>query len=127
MKCHQQCSETLHVGISISDILMLKDLVEHVKYHSEEHEDDLTTFFEKHYGSLKEEHQKTNKEEKSQHEKLPFQHNSTNHLLVDLLVFDYGFPLTKPVNSYIANSHFYYQDLYSFLERTSIFQPPKIA
>ena len=111
----------------MSDIFMLTDLVEHAQFHSEEYGDDFFTFFEKHYGDLKAEHQKTHKEEKSQHEKLPFQHNSCNHLVADVIVIDYVFTLEKAVVSYTANPHFYYQDLYSFLERSSIFQPPKIA
>lgn len=115
------------VGIGVSDIFMLKDLVEHAKFHSDEHGDDFVTFFEKHYGDLKAEHQENHKEEKSQHERLPFQHNSCNHLLVEVIVIGYEFPLEKSVVSYPAIPHFYYQNLYSFLERASIFQPPKIS
>ncbi len=115
------------VGLGISDIFMLKDLVEHAQFHSQEYGDDFFTFFEKHYGDLKAEHQKIHQDEKSQHDKLPFQHNSCNHLLAEVIVLGYEFPLGKKVVSYTANPHFYYQDLYSYLERTSIFQPPKIA
>lgn len=106
---------------------MLNDLVEHANYHSEEFGDDFFTFFEKHYGDLKTEHQKNDEKGKSQHENLPFQHNHCNHLLAEVIVLSYEFPLEKSVVSYTANPHFYYQDLYSFLERASIFQPPKIA
>ena len=105
----------------------MKDLVEHAKYHSEEFGDDFFTFFEKHYGDLKAEHQKNHQEEKSQHEKLPFQHNNCNHLVAEVVIPNYQLPLEKKVVSYTATPHFYYQDLYSYLERVSIFQPPKIA
>lgn len=115
------------LGFSISDIFMINDLVEHAKYHSEEFGDDFFTFFEKHYGDLKTEHQKTHKDEKSQHEKLPFQHNHCNHLLAEVIVIGYEFPLGKSIVYYTADPHFYYKNLYSFLERASIFQPPKIA
>ena len=115
------------VGVSIGDIFLLNELVEHAQYHSEEFGDDFFTFFEKHYGDLKAEHNKNHKEEKSQHEKLPFQHNNCNHLLAEGVMLGYEFPLEKSVVTYTANPHFYYQDLYSFLERVSIFQPPKIA
>lgn len=111
----------------MADIFTLKDLVEHVQYHSEEFGDDLFVFFQKHYGELKAEHQQNHQEEKSQHEKLPFQNNYGNHLLTEVVIFGYEFPLEKSVVYYTANPHFYYQDLYSFLERVSIFQPPKIA
>lgn len=115
------------VGIGMADIFTLNKLVEHAQYHSEEFGDDLFTFFQKHYGELKAEHQQNHKEEKSQHEKLPFQHNNCNHLLAGAVVIGYEFTLEKTVVSYTVNPHFYYQDLYSFLERASIFQPPKIA
>ncbi len=111
----------------MSDVFMLNDLVEHAKFHSEEFGDDFFTFFEKHYGDLKTEHQKSHQDEKSQHENLPFQHNHCNHLLAEVIVMGYEFPFEKSVVTYTANPHFYYQDLYYFLERASIFQPPKIA
>lgn len=115
------------VGIGVSDVFLLTDLVEHAKYHYEEYGDDAFAFFEKHYGVLKDEHQKIHQEEKSQHENLPFQHVNCNHLLAEVVVFGYEFSLKKSVVSYAASPHFYYQDLYSFIERASIFQPPKTA
>jgi len=115
------------VGIGISDLLMLTDLVEHAKFHAEEHGDDFFTFFDKHYGSLKAEHQKVNKEEEAQHEKLPFQHQNCNHNLSEVVVVVYEFSLNKTEGFAIEKLNFHYQNLYTFLERASIFQPPKIA
>ena len=111
----------------MADIFMLNDLVEHAQFHSEEYGDNFFTFFEKHYGDLKAEHQKTNQEEQSKHDKLPFQHNSCNHLMAEVIVIGYEFPLEKSVVTYSSKSHFFYQDLYSFHKRASIFQPPRIA
>lgn len=115
------------VGIGMSDFFMLNDLVEHAQFHSKEYGDDYFTFFEKHYGALKAEHLKSHKDENSQHEKLPFQHNNCNHLITEVVVLGYDFSLKKSVISYTTKPHFYYQDLYFFLERTSIFQPPQTA
>lgn len=115
------------MGVNIADVYLLKDLLEHVQYHSEDIGDDFLMFFQKHYGDLKAEHHNNNKEEKSQHEKLPFQQNKCNHILTEIVVLDCGVLLEKPLFSYTANSHFYYQDLYSSRERDSIFQPPQIA
>lgn len=115
------------VGISSSDILTLTDLAEHAKYHSEEYGDDFFTFFEKHYGALKTEHQKNHKEEKSEHEKLPFQHNNFNHSLSKIIVMGSGFYLEKPLLTLTSNPHFYYQNLYSYLEKPSVFQPPRLV
>lgn len=115
------------VGIDMSDVFMLSDLVEHAKLHSEEYGDDVFTFFEKHYGTLKKEHQKSHQGEKSPHEKLPFQHNNFGHLLPGAVAIDYAFHLNKSPVSFVASPHSYYLDLYSFLESTSIFQPPRTA
>lgn len=115
------------IGMDISDIFMLKDLVEHAKFHSKEYGDDFFTFFEKHYGELKTEHQNTHHEEKSQHDKLPFQHNNCNHSLSEVVVSGYAFPLKKSVTFYTNEHHFHYKNLYLFLEIAPIFQPPRIA
>lgn len=115
------------MGFGISDVFMLKGLVEHAKYHSEEFGDDFFTFVQKHYGDLKTEHHKTQENEQSQHEKLPFQHHNCNHLLVEGIVTGYHFPIEDTIVIYTSNSHYYYLDLYSFLEKTSIFQPPQFA
>lgn len=115
------------VGLGVSDVFMLTGFVEHAKFHSEEYGDDFFIFIEKHYGALKTEHHKTHQKEKSQHEKLPFQHNSFNHNLSEIVLINYEFALNRAISSFTTKHHFYYQDLYSFLERASIFQPPKIA
>ena len=111
----------------MADIFLIQDLVEHAQYHSEEYGDDFLTFFEKHYGDLKSEHQTNHQEEQSQHEKLPFQHNCCNHLVAEVIIMDYKFTLEKTLVTYQDDPHFYYKNLYFFAERASIFQPPKIA
>lgn len=115
------------VGIDVSDLFMLKDLVEHAKFHSQEHGDDFLAFFEKHYGALKSAHQEEHQEEKPQHEKLPFQHNNCNHNLSEVVVARYDFPIKNVLVSYASEHQFHYKNLYHFLESAPIFQPPKIA
>lgn len=115
------------VGIGVSDILVMDELVEHAKYHAETHGDNFFNFFEKHYGSLKAEHQKNDKEEKSDHEKLPFQHNSSNHLMTDVVLVTFEVPLSKSIIPSSTTSNFHYKNLYSFIKKPSIFQPPKLA
>lgn len=115
------------VGMDISDVFMLTDLVEHAKYHSDEYGDDFFTFIEKHYGALKIEHQETAQGESHEHEKLPFQHNNCNHLLTEVIVINYKFSFEKSESYYPTKHQFYYKDLYNFLERVSIFQPPRFA
>ncbi|HLS12870.1 MAG TPA: hypothetical protein VK050_11970 [Flavobacteriaceae bacterium] len=115
------------VGMDVSDIFMLTDLVEHAKFHSEVHGDDFFTFLDKHYGTLKAEHEKTAQDESQKHEKLPFQHKNCQHLLTEVAVINNTFSFKKSEVYYPTKHHFYYKDLYSFLEKVSIFQPPRTA
>lgn len=112
-------------GLCVSDFFMLKDLIEHAEYHSEEYGDNLITFFEKHYGSLKTEHQEQESQEQTQHENLPFQHSTSHQLLIEGIVSDYKVTLNKNTKINKVKSHFYYENHYSFLETTSILQPPQ--
>ncbi|MCG2419813.1 hypothetical protein K8089_12345 [Aequorivita sp. F47161] len=115
------------LGLGVNDILLLNKLVEHAEYHYENYGDDFFTFFEKHYGSLKAEHEKKHNEEKPEHGELPFQHISCHHVLTDVVLVPYDISILKG-EILIRHSHtFYYQNLYSSLERVSIFQPPKFA
>ncbi|MCG2431079.1 hypothetical protein [Aequorivita xiaoshiensis] len=115
------------VGVGIQDILLIEKLVQHAEYHFENHGDDFFTFMQKHYGSLQAEHEEEQKEDKHEHEKLPFQHISCHHVLTDVLLVSLDFEIPK-VEINIPQSHeFHYQNLYSSLEKVSIFQPPQLA
>src|SRR5690554_3799236 len=115
------------VGIGMADVFMLNDLVEHAKFHSETYGDNFLTFTEKHNGSLKAEQQQNKHEEIHDDDKLTLQHNNCNQLITEIVLMDYEFPLKKSEISYPQEHHFYYQDFYSFLNRSNIFQPPKTA
>lgn|SRR5690625_2408003 len=115
------------VGMDMSDIFMLTDFIEHAKFHSVEHGDDFFTFLDKHYGSLKAAHEEAHQEEKSEHEKLPFQNKTNINIISEVIVEDYEFPLIKSMIYHLIKHHFYYQNHYNFLDRDSIFQPPRFA
>lgn len=111
----------------MTDILLLGRMVEHAEYHSENYGDDFFTFFEKHYGSQITKHKKYHNEEEQEHEELPFQHISCHHIVTDIAIAPYEFPVLKGELA-INHAHtFYYQNLYSSLGKVSIFQPPKFA
>ncbi len=111
----------------MTDIFLFGRFVEHAEYHSENYGDDFFTFFEKHYGTLKIEHQKNHNEDEQEHQELPFQHTSCNHLVAEVILTAFEIPLLKPVISSQTASNFHYQNLYSSLEKSSIFQPPKFT
>ncbi|KJJ39063.1 hypothetical protein [Aequorivita vladivostokensis] len=115
------------VGFGMQDIFLLGRLVQHAEYHSKNYGDDFFNFVEKHYGSLKMEHQKNHNEEDEEHEELPFQHISCHHLSTDVVLVPFEISIVK-VEIHARQSHtFHYQNLYSSLEKFSIFQPPKFA
>lgn len=114
-------------GLGMNDLFLLGRLMEHAEYHSENYGDDFFTFFEKHYGALKAEHQKDHKEERQEHEELPFQHISCHHVLTEVVLAPFEINL-QPSYLPVQKPHrFFYQNLYSSLEKTSLFQPPKSA
>lgn len=112
-------------GIGVADVFLCGRFVKHVEYHSENYGDDFFTFFEKHYGVLKAEHQKMHNEEMPGHQRMPFQHTAMNHLLSEMIVFSYDISIYKVGDFPPSLSNFHYQNLYSSLEKSSIFQPPK--
>jgi hypothetical protein len=115
------------VGLGMQDIFLLGRFVEHAEYHAENYGDDFFTFFEKHYGALKADHQKNHKEEEKEHEELPFQHISCHHVLTDVVLEPFEIPIIRDeINSFPSHT-FYYQNFYSSLEKFCIFQPPKFA
>lgn len=112
-------------GLCVSDFFMLKDLIEHVEFHSQEYGDDFLTFFDKHYGSLKTEHKDQDSPE--QHESLPFKHTTNHQVLIEGLVENHDFYITKTDFVYKKKFNLFYENQYSYLKSCSIFQPPKIA
>ncbi|MGO3184557.1 MAG: hypothetical protein ACTIJ9_17140 [Aequorivita sp.] len=115
------------VGFGIQDMFLLGKLVQHAQHHSENHGDDFFTFMQKHYGSLKAEHEKNDNEDKHDHEKLPFQHISCHHTIADIVMVPFAIPSLKREISKNRTHTFHYQNLYSSLEKVSIFQPPQFA
>lgn len=115
------------VGFGVQDIFLLGKLAQHAEHHSENHGDDFFTFMQKHYGTLKAEHQENDAEDKHDHEELPFQHISCHHILSDIALVPFEFPLIRVVLDLQHTHTFNYQNLYSSLEKVSIFQPPKFA
>lgn len=115
------------IGIGVSDIFMLTDLVSHAQFHAEEYGDDFFTFFEKHYGSLKEEHHQKHQEEDSQHENLPFQHSTTSQGIPEVILLSDDFLIKKTGIFANEKSYYQYNVFYSSIDRTTPFQPPKTA
>lgn len=113
--------------MTFTDLARLDDLIEHMRYHQEEFGDDLLSFFSKHYGEDKTEHQKNHKEELPEHEQLPFQHISHVHA-PQTLNFNGVVSLPAPPVSEIQKAlPFHYLPITTSLYSSGIFQPPRQA
>ncbi len=113
--------------VNINDFLQLDELIEHAQLHKQKYGDNIFVFISKHYGDLKGVHEKDNKDEKKEHEQLPFQQQSSINLILE---FTLNFKKTDNQNiigSESTETIFYYQPLNSLLHEKGIFQPPKQA
>ena len=73
------------LGFHLDDLLQINELVSHARFHNQQYGDNLFTFVSKHYGELKQQHEADHQEEKDEHEKLPFQHQCNNLLVLNLI------------------------------------------
>lgn len=115
-------------NIHLMDIAQIDEFIEHAQFHKEQYGDNLFVFISKHYGNLKEDHNRQHQEERSDHEKLPFDHNCqqvTTSTAFVLTLFDSFLKTTDFKDSSEANFH--YQDASSSLHSSSILQPPQFS
>lgn len=113
--------QSLHIGLE--DFSKAKVLINHIQYHQDTYGDNLLDFFAEHYGTK--EHQGNNHKE---HQRLPFKDSSTcfHHVISSHTINTQVFEIKNTIvlqrqQNYFCNS------LYSFIEKTSVFQPPKNA
>ncbi|WP_051473802.1 hypothetical protein [Aquimarina macrocephali] len=118
---------TQSFNVGVVDIVQLDELMEHAKFHADEYGDNFFVFISKHYGELKQEHNKEHQEEKEEHEQLPFQHQGhTNSFLA--LVINYNKNDYKKIEEQRNSSTiFFYQSPDYNCHLSGIFQPPRQA
>ena len=115
------------MNVSAKDIIQMDEFIEHAQFHYEEYGDDLFAFISKHYGDQKEEHQKNQQHEKSQHEQLPFNHHLGAHTSTIFITdFIEKERISAPIGSLLSH-HFFYLISATSIAAADIFQPPKIA
>ena len=108
--------------ISFEDLVKVDDLLEHASYHQEMYGDTFFEFLDEHYSENFSNHNENHEE----HENLPFKHDSKNcHQTISIFTLNFSnfeISLNQEIDS---NMHFFYKDLYAFLNKSTIFQPPK--
>ncbi|MGB5555586.1 MAG: hypothetical protein WBM83_13065 [Flavobacteriaceae bacterium] len=112
--------------ISFTDFVEMDELIEHAQFHSEQHGDNFIVFLSKHYGELKAEHNKQHQEEKEDHERLPFQHQ-TQHSQISsfVLLSARDFDVQPEFISLHKEPNFHYLANYPSLFGNTPFQPPR--
>lgn len=98
-------------------------LLEHAKFHQEKYGDTFFEFLSEHYGSN--EFKATNHRE---HKDLPFKQDAQNYNHLPT-IFALNTPLfqLKPNIVIQIQQNYYYKESHSLFEKSSIFQPPKLA
>ena len=111
--------------IAFDDIGQLDELLEHAGFHAEKYGDNLLVFISKHYGELKEQHDKDHQEEKKEHEKLPFQNPCHCTSVTAIIINSTLSYLITTQTPETAKANFYYLLPVSSLHAKGLFQPPR--
>lgn len=115
-------------NLCIDDLINFQALIEHANFHSQKYGDNIVVFFSKHYGELEADHNENHAEEKSEHEKLPLQHQVHFNSLSLFVVKDFLYvPMGENVISLHSQDSFYYCPMYSNFEKEGPFQPPRLT
>lgn len=112
------------LNISMEDFSKFHVLLEHAQYHQETYGDSFFEFVIEHYADL--EDQDTIEHE--EHEDLPFKHGqqSCSHLNSVFVLSHFSFTIQQNEYNEVP-LNFFYSESHSLFEKSSIFQPPKLA
>ena len=115
------------LGISPNDISKIDDFIEHASFHNEEYGDNVFVFISKHYGKLKTSHEREHRDEKKEHEQLPF-HNQSHVCSISAFILNNSIEEIAVIQFSDYKSHnFVYQEPSSALIKESPFQPPRLS
>ena len=110
-----------------TDILFeASELIEDYQLHKVKYGDDFSTFISKHFGDLKESHQKQHQKENEKHNH-PIQNNTGNSYQIDYTISASFVIMKNEIEINSTTSNFHYADLFSKFEKQKIFQPPRLA
>lgn len=111
--------------IAYNDIAQFDEFLEHASFHAEEYGDNLFVFVSKHYGELKEQHDKDHQEEQKEHEKLPFQNQCHCGAIVAIVFNTTTTELNSPKTTDGSLANFHYMPSTSSLHAKGLLQPPQ--
>ncbi len=114
-------------NLDMVDVAQIDDFLTHAEFHKQKYGDNLFVFISKHYGELKTQHDLEHREEKKDHEELPFNHQTCSHFSTAFVINGADFMVPKTPQVADTTSNFFYQESYCQIEDSDIFQPPKNA
>jgi hypothetical protein len=114
-------------NFGLPDLIRVGDLLEHANFHAETYGDSFAVFLSKHYGELKEQHNREHQEEEREHEKLPFNHQASAHSFTGFVLTNSNFDTLKFTVISVSTPIFFYENSYSSPGESGIFQPPRFA
>ena len=102
----------------------IMELAEDYQIHKTNYGDDFKTFLSKHFGELREKHQKQHQKEHQQHN-----HHKADEVNVHFeYVCSFNFlEISDSIVIISKKNNFHYKNLFSTFEKQKIFQPPKVA
>ena len=113
------------LNLHLKDVLELSALLEHLEMHQSSYGDDLYSFLEKHYGTQMSEHEREGHGDGGQHDGLPFKERASCVTGMHLVILP-GSTDRNAISELLPESPvFHYQEDYSFLNPSDIFQPPR--
>jgi len=112
------------INFGLPDLLKVGELIEHARFHSQNHGDNFIVFISKHYGELKEQHEQQHQEEKQEHEKLPAPGEFAFSITWFVPNNPETFSFRSPVST-TSTSQYFYKETYSSIGKPAIFQPPR--
>jgi len=114
------------ITFSTSAIVEIANFVEHYNLHKQTQHDSFVEFISKHYGDMKNQHNKDQSSKHHNHQRLPFNNSNATHLFVGVIDinFDYELVVDRSLD-YLTN--FRYTDGVSTYNPLDLIQPPRIA
>ena len=114
-------------GMHADDLVQIDEFITHAQFHSAQYGDNVLVFISKHYGELKAAHEQEHQEEKEDHEKLPFQHQSHTMSVMDFALGTDIPELNTLDFPEFRTFNFYYKAPLSSLHSDGILQPPRLT
>jgi len=111
-------------NIDFEDISKLSTLLTHANYHQETYDDSFFDFIVEHYGGASFHQEDDHKE----HEELPFKHSRQNCLDIhSIFTLNTSNFIVEHIHFIEIPLNFFYKESKSLFEKSSVFQPPKLA